>query len=87
MIAHLSKPLHADSEASKCTPTISILTPPLSSGLFFPLIIIRKGTWDTRNTNQAHFPSHASLNVTTAMKWNKWHVMEQMARLCLANVC
>lgn len=36
MIAHISKPLHAGSEASKCTPTISILTPPLSSGLFLP---------------------------------------------------
>lgn len=36
MIARLSKPLHAGSEASKCTPTISILTPPLSSGLLPP---------------------------------------------------
>lgn len=36
MIAHISKPLHAGSGASKCTPTISILTPPLSSGLFRP---------------------------------------------------
>lgn len=36
MIARLSTPLHAGSEASKCTPTISILTPPISSGLFLP---------------------------------------------------
>lgn len=56
MIAHLSKPLHAGSEASKCTPTISILTPPLSSGLLPPLIIIRNGARDAGNTNRAHFP-------------------------------
>lgn len=34
MIACLSKPLRASGEASKWTPTISILTPPISSGLF-----------------------------------------------------
>lgn len=48
----------------KCTPTISILTPPLSSAPPHPTVIIRQGTRET----QAHFQSYVRLN---ANAWNE----------------
>lgn len=60
MIAHLSKALHAGGEASKCTPTISILTPPLSSGLF-SLSLLSCMLHGTRETHKpSSFPHHMS---------------------------